>query len=111
MSLTMNTMPSTTPAHSAVTVGSSSTAALAANAHRKSALFINDSDETIYLSLGGTAAANTGVRLNSAGGSFEMSFAGKLEDSKLIGELTTSRGSQKVTGTKVIRRFRRRSTG
>ncbi len=39
---------------------------------------------------------------------FEMSFEGKVEDSKLTGELTSSRGSQKVTGTKVIRTFRRR---
>ncbi len=43
--------------------------------------------------------------------SFEIRFEGKLDDSKLTGELTTSRGSQKVTGTKVIRTFRRRSTG
>lgn len=42
---------------------------------------------------------------------FEMNFAGKIEDSKLTGEMTTSRGSQKITGTKVIRRFRRRRTG
>ena len=41
---------------------------------------------------------------------FEMSFEGKLEDSKLTGELTSSRGSQKVNGTKVVRTFRRRST-
>ena len=41
---------------------------------------------------------------------FEMDFAGKVEDSKLTGELTSSRGSQKVTGTKVVRTFRRRST-
>ena len=41
---------------------------------------------------------------------FEMSFEGKLAESKLTGELTTSRGSQKVTGTKVVRTFRRRST-
>ncbi len=40
---------------------------------------------------------------------FEMSFAGKLEDSKLTGELSSSRGSQKIKGTKVIRTFRRRS--
>ena len=39
---------------------------------------------------------------------FEMSFEGKLEESKLTGELTTSRGSQKVTGAKIIRRPRRR---
>jgi len=41
---------------------------------------------------------------------FEMSFEGKLEDSKLTGELTSSRGSQKIKGTKVVRTFRRRST-
>jgi hypothetical protein len=35
---------------------------------------------------------------------FEMSFEGKLEESKLTGELTSSRGSRKVTGTKVERR-------
>jgi hypothetical protein len=43
--------------------------------------------------------------------SFEIRFEGKIEDSKLTGELTTSRGSQKIKGTKVIRTFRRRSTG
>lgn len=43
--------------------------------------------------------------------SFEIRFEGKIEDSKLTGEMTTSRGSQKITGTKVIRTFRRRSTG
>ncbi len=42
---------------------------------------------------------------------FEMSFAGKLEDSKLTGELTSDRGSQKIKGTKVVRTSRRRSTG
>ncbi len=41
---------------------------------------------------------------------YEMNFAGKIEDSKLIGEITTERGSQKITGTKVIRTSRRRST-
>ena len=43
--------------------------------------------------------------------SFEMRFEGKIEDTKLTGEITTSRGSQKITGTKVIRTFRRRNTG
>jgi hypothetical protein len=41
---------------------------------------------------------------------FEMSFEGKVEESKLTGELTTSRGSWKVTGAKVVRSFRRRRT-
>ena len=39
---------------------------------------------------------------------FEMSFEGKLEGAKLTGALTTSRGTRKVTGTKVIRSFRGR---
>jgi len=43
--------------------------------------------------------------------SFEIRFEGKLEDSKLTGELITSRGTQKIKGTKVVRTFRRRSTG
>jgi len=64
---------SRTATHSAVTVGSTDTSALASNTDRKSALFINDSDETIYLSIGGTAVANTGIRLNANGGSYEMS--------------------------------------
>ncbi|MHC4640076.1 MAG: hypothetical protein ACYS32_00425 [Planctomycetota bacterium] len=41
---------------------------------------------------------------------FESSFAGKLEDAKLTGELTSSRGTRKVTGKKVVRTFRRRSS-
>jgi hypothetical protein len=39
--------------------------------------------------------------------SFEMNFKGKIQDAKLTGELTSSRGSQKVTGAKVVRTFRR----
>lgn len=38
---------------------------------------------------------------------FEMGFAGRLEDSKLVGEMSSSMGSWKITGTK--RTFRRRS--
>jgi hypothetical protein len=41
---------------------------------------------------------------------FEMSFEGKLEEAKLTGELTTSRGTREVTGTKIIRSFRGRRT-
>ncbi len=41
---------------------------------------------------------------------FEMNFQGAIEDSKLTGELSSSRGTQKVAGTKVTRRFRRGGT-
>jgi hypothetical protein len=40
---------------------------------------------------------------------YESSFEGKIAESKLSGELKTSRGTSKVTGTK--RAFRRRSSG
>jgi hypothetical protein len=40
--------------------------------------------------------------------SFEMSFKGKIQDNKLTGEVTSDRGSQKVTGTKVVRTGGRR---
>ncbi|HCF94296.1 MAG: hypothetical protein QM518_03110 [Verrucomicrobiota bacterium] len=40
--------------------------------------------------------------------SFEMDFAGTIADGKLTGELTTTRGTQKVTGEKVVRNFPRR---
>lgn len=35
---------------------------------------------------------------------FEMTFQGKLEGTKLIGELTSSRGNRKVTGEKILRK-------
>ena len=38
---------------------------------------------------------------------FEMSFEGNIKESKLTGELTTSRGKQKIKGTKVVRPSRR----
>jgi hypothetical protein len=63
----------TTPAHTAPTIGNTTTAALAANTSRLYALFINDSDETIYLKLGAAAVLNAGIRLNANGGSYEMS--------------------------------------
>jgi len=40
---------------------------------------------------------------------FEVSFEGKIADSKLTGEVKTSRGTSKVTGTKRV--FRRRNSG
>ncbi len=42
---------------------------------------------------------------------YEMDFVGKLTEGKLTGELTSDWGSQQVTGTKVTRNSRRRSTG
>ena len=63
----------TTPTHTAPSIGTTSTTALASNASRLYALLINDSDETIYLKLGATAVANEGIRLNANDGNYEMS--------------------------------------
>ncbi|HPC96977.1 MAG TPA: hypothetical protein PLU87_18690 [Sedimentisphaerales bacterium] len=34
---------------------------------------------------------------------FKMDFAGKISDGKLVGQMTTSRGTQEIKGTKVVR--------
>lgn len=73
--MSYNNMPTITPAHSAVSVGSSSTAIVSANSERKYLLLINDSDETIYVKLGAAAVANEGIRLAASGGSLELSVA------------------------------------
>ena len=64
----------TVAAHTApvVAAGPASTTGLAANVNRKYALFVNDSANAIWLNLGGTAVADTGIRLNATGGSYEM---------------------------------------
>lgn len=55
-----------------VTVGTTSTAALGANYDRNYLLLVNDGTEAIYVSLGGAAALNAGIRINGDGGSYEM---------------------------------------
>lgn len=61
-----------TSANGKVSIGSSSTSVLSANSNRKFAIFINDSNEIIYLNLSDTAVMNEGVRLNANGGSIEL---------------------------------------
>lgn len=58
----------TAGASSGVSVGSSSTTVLASNVDRKQAIFVNDSDEVIYLKYGSGATLNSGIRVNPYGG-------------------------------------------
>ena len=58
--------------HSVGTAGTVSTSILVPNADRTYALFINDSNASVYLACGGAAALNTGIRLNADGGNYEM---------------------------------------
>jgi len=61
-------------AHTRVEVADASTQVLAANADRKYALFVNYSDEDIYMKIGGPAAlVGRGIWLAAEGGSYEMS--------------------------------------
>ena len=60
--------------HTAVTVGSRSVQVLGENKARVSALFINDSDDIIYLRFGATAVVNEGIRINGFGGSYELTI-------------------------------------
>jgi len=71
----------TTPTHTAPSIGTTTTVALASNANRLYALLVNNSDEVIYFKLGANAVLNQGIRLNANGGSYEMS--------KLLGNLYT----------------------
>ena len=55
-------------------VAITSTLVMEADSARTSAEFVNDSDVTIYLALGNDAALNQGIRLNAAGGAFEINI-------------------------------------
>ncbi len=59
------------------TVTTVSSSVLAAGSGRVYALFVNDGTVPIYLSLTGSTAAmaDTGIRLNAGGGSFEINLA------------------------------------
>ncbi len=56
--------------HAAVTCANTSTTALALNGGRVSALFVNDSTQTIWIAINQTAVANEGIRLSANGGSY-----------------------------------------
>lgn len=59
--------------HSVITLTGATDIGLAANPLRDYALFINDSNNVMYLGLGVAAVASVGVRLNALGGNFEIS--------------------------------------
>lgn len=78
-----------TMAHTAPSIGVATTAALAANANRKYALIINDSDTVIYLKIGAAAVLNEGIRLNAQGGSYEMSVGYGNLDTRAINAISS----------------------
>jgi len=64
----------TSVTNTAISVGDTSTTILAANANRKYALIVNDSDTVIYLALGAAAIVNNGIRLNANGGAYVINW-------------------------------------
>lgn len=78
--------------HTTVAIGVVSDAALAANANRKYALLVNDSDSVIYLKIGAAAVANAGIRLNASGGSYEMSAQYGNLDTRVINAISSGAG-------------------
>lgn len=53
-------------------VTTASQLALAANEQRKFCIFVNDSNETIYLNFGASASLNSGIRISANGFSYEI---------------------------------------
>jgi hypothetical protein len=53
-------------------VGVTAIEVLPDNPFRSYALLVNDSDTDIYISLGGTAVVNKGIRINASGGAYEI---------------------------------------
>lgn len=60
-------------AHTSVNVTTSTTEVVATKSNRGYLLLENDSDETMWCNIGADAVLNEGIRLNAAGGSYEMS--------------------------------------
>lgn len=54
-------------------IGGTQEEVLAVNPYRKYAIFVNDSVNVIYITLGGEAVVNQGIRINGSGGSYEIS--------------------------------------
>lgn len=84
----------------AVLVQAASTPVLAANPRRADAVFVNDSNQPIFLARGNAAVLNAGIRLNANGGSYEINrnnlFLGAINAIAVGGDknLTVSEGFQ-----------------
>jgi len=91
-------MTALTIAHGNQTATTSSATMLASNSSRRYALIQNNGSVDVWLSLGGTAAANAGIRLAANGGAYEISAAhGNLFTGAIAG--ITASGSAVVMST------------
>ena len=91
----------TTSTHTWPVIANADTLALAANANRLYALFVNDGTEPIYLYIGAAAVMNRGIRLNAGGGSYEMSREiGNLDDAVI--QAICASGGQTLLVTEAV---------
>lgn len=81
-------------AHAAYTVTNADTEAVAANAAREYLLLINDSDTDIYVTFSIAATTAIGIRINSGGGSYEMSRRNGNMDARAVRAIAGTTGKR-----------------
>lgn len=94
--LTVGDEPLTYSAPATVNVGVATTQILAANADRRYACIVNDSDTTIYLAVGANAVAGSGIRINANGGVAEF-IKGRNLTTQAINGIHDGVGNKVVT--------------
>lgn len=85
-----------TGTNSAVSVTTSTTAIATSNVGRQYLIIVNDGAYPVYLGLGASAVASTGIRLNANGGSYEIN-----QDNLFVGAIN----GIAVGGTSVVTVF------
>ena len=77
-----------------VNVSTTSGAILAANASRKCAIIVNDSDTVMYLAIGQTAVINRGIRVNAGGGNLIISKTGDIFSVEAVNGIHAGSGNK-----------------
>lgn len=80
-----------------VNVAAASAVILAANATRKVAALINDSDSPMWLAIGQAAVINRGIRLNARGGTLLISRSGDIYSQEAIYGIHAAAGNKVIT--------------
>lgn len=80
-----------------ITVTAANTEILAANASRKVAVIVNDSDAVVYLAIGVAAQASKGIRLNANGGNITISRTGDIFSTEAVYGILAAAGNKNVT--------------
>ncbi len=90
-----------TPSHATVAATTASVTVLGANADRSYALFVNNSDVTMWLMVGAAAVADEGIRLNANGGSYEM-ISGQNLFTDVVNVIHAGAGNKTIIVTSAV---------